>query len=507
MGSNGNKIVSEATASIFSPVKCETPGQSSCGDFAFFDGFDTTEAQGPDLWNGVWTAELSVAPIPPATLPNKCTIDFAYNHYSSTTVNGAFFDIFAGDQKIEFNVSSSGSCTGSILPGGPNNPVHPKPSTPLRANFAPGTPSLIRGFVGDSLKVTASPQGGLGIGRRFAWKSFPYNQGIGTTVDFSGVDFGGRQDTTFVFLQTGAYAVRYLLRDGNDINGQGGHYALSGVCTFDITARPALAARAVSHSLPGTATTYTWYATSVTLKNVGTETWTGTAFTLGQMAYQYWSPSGMGMGTGSVATHKTKTFSYNIGMMGPYTGWQNNYWKMRKSGVAFGDSIGTRSYVKAGSGPPPPEARLELDWGGLLAWIGPRAAYAALPADRVLQGDVLQVVEARDFPLPVEEIAATGEFRLRYEAALAEPWDVDFVFVVEYDPAVFEPGKVQRGTRGGTHTIQLEADLPGRLVVTGKRIGGSKLEGEGLIFDVPLVLKPGAAVPATFPLVSLTALQ
>ncbi|MGH7542322.1 MAG: hypothetical protein ACREK7_00150 [Gemmatimonadota bacterium] len=117
----------------------------------------------------------------------------------------------------------------------------------------------------------------------------------------------------------------------------------------------------------------------------------------------------------------------------------------------------------------------------------------------------MQTVEARDFPLPVEEIRQTGVFLLRYEASLADPWDVDFHMYVDFDPAVFEPGKVKSGVRGGSHRIAMETLAPGRIVVHGTRAGSGKLNGEGLIFEIPLRLIEGTAVPETFSRVELTA--
>ncbi|MGH7558120.1 MAG: hypothetical protein ACREMD_10180 [Gemmatimonadota bacterium] len=501
-GSEFNKIVTEASASISSGVECEVPGASSCGGFSWFDGFKNPGQGTPNLWNGVWWVRLTVSPIPPATTTQRCSVAMAHNHIDTGGANGTFFDLFAGDQKVEFNVASSGSCSGSVLPAGPSDPVQPIASTKLEALFQTGTPATFTGFVGDSFSLTAAPKGGRSS-YKFAWKTIPNAEVEVFTTDFSGVEFNTQSTKTVTFSQAGTFWLRYLLRDGNDVKSQGGNYAVSGVCRFDITTRPALGAKWVSHTLPGTATQYTWYATSVTLKNVGTETWTGTAFGLFQMPSQYWSPTSVAYGSGSTATNQTKSYYFNVGMMSAHTGWQNNYWKMKKSGVSFGDSIGTRSFVKVGSEPPPAASRA-VEW--LLARLSPESVQAAVASWRSFpQAEVVHAVEARDFPLPVEEIETTGQFLLRYEASLVDPWDVDFHMAVDYDPAIFEPGKVKPGVRGGSHRIELEAVAPGRVVVHGTRVGNGKLNGEGLIFEIPLQLVEGAAVPQTFPRVELTA--
>lgn len=507
-GSSQDKVVTEATAPVAGKVLCVSPGTESCGRLPFFDGFQVQEIETPDIWDGSWTAELSVRQLDDTS--KKCTVDFGFNHIDNDPKNGSFFDIHAGDQKIRFNVSSSGSCTGQfVLDAGYFR--QPIPPSPLRAKFPAGTPAppqAIRGYVGDAFVLQAVPSGGFGS-YRYAWKvvakADPVQFG-GLTADFSGVEFGTSSTKTVTFMQPGTYWARYLLRDGDDVEGHGGNYALSPLCIIEVASRPQLGAQAVSHTLPGTATQYTWYATSVTLKNIGTQTWSGSSFSLGQMPSQYWSPTSATFGSGTVATNQTKSFNYNTGMMGSWVGWQNNYWKIRNSGVAFGDSIGRRSYVKVGS-EPPPVASEGWNWHDLLARLGPPAVQAVAPLVTSVQGDVVQTAEVRDFPLPKEEIAATGEFRIRYAASLAEPWDVDFIFEVEYDPTVFDLGKLKKGARGESHAIQVDLVAPGLLIVVGKRIGRPGLEGDGLIFEVPLVLKSGATIPDTFPRVTLTAVQ
>ncbi|MGH7553857.1 MAG: hypothetical protein ACREMQ_12600, partial [Longimicrobiales bacterium] len=349
-GSSGNKVITEASASIGSTVQCPIPGGAGCGTFGAFDGYDTTELQTPKLWNGVWTAELIIR----TTTTDTCRVDFAFNHVDGKSGNGSFLDTHAGDQKIKFNVSSSGNClAGTGVEGDPF--LHPRATSLLQALFQPGTPATFSGFTGDSFSLPARAQGGRGS-YKYAWKTFSTADTVtfgAFTVNFSGVEFITQATKTVAFSQPGTYFLQYLLRDGNDVDGQGGNYAFSGVCRFEIATRPALGAKAVSNTLPGVATQYSWYATSATLKNVGTQTWTGTAFGLFQMPGQYWSPTSVAYGTGSTATHQTKTYYFNVGMMSSHTGWQNNYWKMKKSGVYFGDSIGTRTFVKASSEPPP----------------------------------------------------------------------------------------------------------------------------------------------------------
>lgn len=49
-GSEFNKFVTEATASINSPVECKFPGTDTCGTFSWFDGFKNPGQGTPNLW-------------------------------------------------------------------------------------------------------------------------------------------------------------------------------------------------------------------------------------------------------------------------------------------------------------------------------------------------------------------------------------------------------------------------------------------------------------------------
>lgn len=490
-GSDDNRILTAASGGSIETTIAPN------GTFGWNDGFAAGGAGSGLVWNGLWTVQLTTSS------GEICSVPVAVNHIHASTrvANGNFLDIAAGDQEVNFRVTTSGECLDAeVLPD--PDPVHPKPSSPLKAGFPPGTPPIIQLYIGEPFTLRAVPSGGHSHGtKKFAWKVSVAPANTGATVDFGpNASFTTDSDTILSFTGDELYVVRYVVRDGNDAMGQGGNYALSVPCYFNVIPRPTLGAKAAGNYLPGTATQYTWYATSVMMKNVGTETWSGSAFSLGQMPNQHWSPTAVSLGTGSVATDQTKTFNYNMGMMmGPYTGWQNNYWKVRKSGVAFGDSNGTKTFVKAGT----PEARSPLDWTRFLGLFSPRAALAA--AGFLSQDEVMHQVEILDMPLPVADIIATGRFMLRYESALAEPWDVDFRLYVEYDPAVFELGKVKQGVRGQGHRINVQELGAGQAAIRGIRVGGGKLQGEGLIFEVPLELKPGVAVPTTLPRVELTA--
>jgi hypothetical protein len=489
-GADSNKIVSLGTGTIQGRIECISPGTASCGRFPFFDGFHITESEVPDIWNGVWTAILSVNGI------DSCSRDFAFSHVNFSSTNDNFLDTHASDITITMNISSNGTCLGTSIRAVDNPNGLPIPGTRLNAGFPTG---VIDRFVGDTVIFSANPSGGLGS-YKFAWKAVSAQE-TGDTVNFSGSTFTPDRSDTLVFAQPGTYYVRVLVRDGSDSPSQGGHYALGGVCIVRVQARPQLAAQAVSHSLPSVVTQYVWYATSLTMKNVGQETWTGTPFALSQIPSQYWSPSSAGLGGATVRTHQSHAFFFNFGMMDTRTGWQNSYWKVSKQGALFDVSNGWQIFVKPGSPGPGPGAHSPLGDFDFFAFLRPQDAYAAQ------SDDVVQRVRIERVELPTQLIQETGQYSLRYEAALDEVWDVNFEFYIEYDPLIFDIGRLSGGPQGNSHRITVESPVPGRLYVRGVRTGAEGLAGHGLIFDLPLKLRSAAAVPLLLPVIEVKAFR
>jgi len=256
----------------------------------------------------------------------------------------------------------------------------------------------------------------------------------------------------------------------------------------------------IGHTLPGAITVGEWVATSVTMKNTGTNTWTTSDYKLRQSPLSIWSPIEVSL-SNPVASLETRTINFNMTTFEPeFVGTsQNNFWQMRHGTTFFGDVVGRLTAVKSGSG------TLASLWNRVLARLGPGAAWARglVAPPGLVQDDTVQVLRKVDYPLDVEALASEGRVVLRYTASLSERWPVDFAFHLQFDPRVFRLGDLVRGAKAEGYAV--ETEIRGwDVTVRATRAPGAALEpGEGTILEIPLVLQPNAEAPETLPLVEL----
>lgn len=423
-----------------------------------------------------------------------CSTTFTHNNVDTPFAsNGNFLDATAGDQIITFNIDTGADkCVKQTHTG-----AHSVPSSPLSLNVS--APDTV--FVNQQFTATASAVGGFGASTRlFAWD-------FEADTDTLSEDFGTQQlvagtSKTHTYTSTGTKRLQAVVRDGNNTAFQGGNYALSNTETIVVTTQPDYDAEAAGNTLPSSITYFTWVATSVTMKNTGTQTWSGTSFKLKQNnPTNFWNPLEVAFGSGSVATGQTKTFNFNLRTEEPeFCGNQSNYWRMFRTGTGlFGDSNGRTTFVSGCPG-----ALLGLS-RAILALFKAGVALAGPAPAFFLQGEVVQVLRRYDFKLPTKDVQAQQGFTIRYEAALENDWDVDFQFRIQYDPASFTVGKVVSGSRAATHQITVTEMGPGDVIVSGARVGFGGLSGQGLIMEIPFTLNQGKNSPDTLPLVELIA--
>lgn len=480
-GDESNKIVTT------SPSPDQTsPGGCGIGcapsTVKYVDGFDDdTSPSGPGTtWNGVYVLSIGDGSA-------LCEKTLSINH--KDTDGDGFFDTTAADQtlRVDFDTPTN---TCSIVHTADSLPIA---ATPLSvAITGPTTVGTNQGFT-----LAADVNGGFGQ-RRYAWKLAPTG---GSSEDFLGINFNADSERQFSYATVGPRQFRLLVRDGNDAFLGGGNYALSSVFTVNVQNPDPNDAEAISHTLPGNINYLTYYATSVTMKNIGTATWSGSDYRLRQSNDEnIWTPSSVDLNGATVEPNSSHTFSFNFTNSLPAEcgTFEQNYWQMSGQATFFGDRNGRITTIKNCDDPP------EFTWNSLLEWLSPSAAYAVtLPWWLSSQGEIVQILRQEDLPLPVEQLRADGQIVIRYLSSLSDRWDVDFSFHVRFDPNTFRVGSIVSGTRSQGHEVRLRALGPGEIVVEGTRIGSSGLEGEGIILEIPLVLQSGAEVPATLPLIEL----
>jgi len=508
-GDDGTMVVTKKNSqSEFNlPINCEDPAVCLVG---FEDGFDGNQKNFTFLWNTQYMVGLEPN-FPPGEDASGCDGAMGVTHLNND--GDGFLDIIAGDQIVSCDISGNGCMCQSAI--GDGNPALPRPMSPLEVSV---TPTKDWTFAGQPIEFQASPNGG-GVGgtRKYAWfvckNSGSCGQGclpgddsfnFGSAGNFGTDQFSTSSTFTRTFTggETGCYAGVALARDGNDQKGTGGHYALSNAFDFDVLQNMPLNSEVFGHNLPSTITEGTWIATNVTMRNTGSTTWSGSSYTLKKMAGPF-IPSSVSMGSGSTSTMEEYTFNFNMSTepFEPLAGsWYDFDWSVGASGSPFGETLQWQTFVKEGSG-----SAFRLDASPLWAWLSPDELHASTAVPGT-QAEELQRVRVEDYPLPQARVQADGRYVLRYEASLGETeWDADFSFLVEFDPSVFEAGDLERGRRGGTHLIQVAENTPGLLKVTGTRLPGRALSGEGLIFEIPLVLKDGAEAPESLSLVEVVA--
>jgi len=507
-GDLNTKVVSKLNSNTItgSSFVCGT-GSGFC-KVGFEDGFDGDEDL-PFLWNTQYTFYLKKNGV------KECSGDMGVTNSDGNALNGTFLDNIAGDQAVLCDITGTSSCGCGDAFGTNFSGFLPRPSTPLTLSVSP---TKAWTMAGDPLEFTASTSGeGVGGTKKYVWYVCKNSDGsCGQGCLPNSFDFGGPANLvgtetfstsamytrTFSDLEAGCYAGIALARDGNDQQGGGGHYALSNAFDFDVFEDNLLNSEVFGHNLPSTITEGTWIATNVTMRNTGSATWSGSSYTLKKMAGPF-IPSSVSMGSGSASTSEEYTFNFNMSTPSsePLAGsWYDNDWSVAEDGTPFGETLEWQTFVKEGSG-----SAFWLDASPLWAWLGPDALHASTAVPGA-QEEVLQRVRVEDYRLPRERVQADGRWDLRYEASLGETeWDADFSFLVEYDPAVFEVGDLERGRRGETHLVQVAENAPGRLKVEGTRLPGRALSGEGLIFEIPLVLRDGAQAPESLPLVEVVA--
>jgi len=483
-------------------IDCEPVGECQV---QFQDGF-TDPQDSPLLWNTQY--EVGLAPnFPPGEGEgaSACSGLMGVTHVDND--RDGFLDIIAADQEVWCDISGNGCmCQGAVGHGGA--PQLPRPSSPLEVSV---TPTKDWTFAGEPIEFQASPNGeGVGGTRKYAWfvcknsgclpgdDSFDF----GSSGNFGTDEFSTSSTFTRTFTseEIGFYEGVALARDGDDVTG--GHYALSDAFDFDVFWNTPLNSEVFGHNLPSTITEGTWIATNVTMRNTGSTTWSGSSYTLKKMAGPF-IPSSVSIGSGSASTSEEYTFNFNMSTepFEPLAGsWYDFDWSVAEGGTPFGEMLQWQTFVKEGSG-----SAFRLDASPLWAWLVPDELHASTAVPGA-QEEELQRVRVEDYPLPRERVQADGRYVLRYETSLGETeWEADFSFLVEYDPAAFEVGELERGRRGGTHLIQVAENTPGRLKVEGTRLPGRALSGEGLIFKIPLVLRDGAEAPASLSLVEVVA--
>jgi len=479
-------------------INCEDPFECLV---RFQDGFDGSQSGFTLFWNTQY--EVGLDPQFPDGSGSGCSGEMGVTHVDND--GDGFLNILAEDQIVTCDISGDGcTCQNAV---GDASPTLPRPDSPLEVSV---TPTKDWTFAGTPIEFQASPNGeGVGGTRKYAWFVCK-NSGClpgDDSFDFgSSGNFGTDQFSTsstftrtFTSEEIGFYEGVALARDGDDVTG--GHYALSNAFDFDVLQNMPLNSEVFGHNLPSTITEGTWIATNVTMRNTGSTTWSGSSYTLKKMAGPF-IPSSVSMGSGSASTMEEYTFNFNMSTepFEPLAGsWYDFDWSVAESGSPFGETLHWQTFVKEGSG-----SAFRLDASPLWAWLSPDELHASTSVPGTQEE--LQRVQVEDYPLPRERVQADGRYVLRYEASLGETeWEADFSFLVEYDPAVFEVGDLERGRRGGTHLIQVAENAPGRLKVTGTRLPGRALSGEGLIFEIPLVLRDGAEAPESLSLVEVVA--
>jgi hypothetical protein len=352
--------------------------------------------------------------------------------------------------------------------------------------------------VGQELSVKGRADDGLDTGYKFAWD---WNA-TGNSQETFDTEFSSSDTATISFTSAGNKTIRLIVRDGNDnasVAPRGGHYAMSSTKTVKVQVGDA---EAVSNTIPSTVTTLVFYAVSVSMKNTGVTTWTSSGgYSLGQYQNGTWIPAARGV-TGSVAPDATHTFNFNLKHIEPEeTGNNQCLWRMQKGGSFFGDQNGKTVWVQGGG-----FSSLWSPLDDLFAWFIPNNLHAGtMDVVRVQQGEVVQVLRSHDHKINPREVEAAGKYVLRYEASLAEEWDVDYYFHVKFDNKAFSLGEPRRGSRGMNHEVKTQLLGPSDVIIRATRAGKRGLSGTGLILEIPFVLTPGATAPSSLPLVELVA--
>jgi hypothetical protein len=269
--------------------------------------------------------------------------------------------------------------------------------------------------------------------------------------------------------------------------------------THTVIVQDTLASEAIGHTLPGSIFVYDFVATSVTMKNTGSETWTTGTFVLAQSPLWIWIPDDVSLSS-SVLSGETRTINFNIATFEPeFSGtYQDNYWQMRKGSTFFGARPGRQTLVKGGGG----LASASL-WDRALAWLSPADAIARNPFTMTQVDEPLQTLRRADYPLDRGELASTGRTSIRYIASLDQPWPVDFEFHLQIDPTVLKLGEILKGVNAPGYDLTVET-RGWDVTIRAERNGSPGiLAGEGLILEIPLVLKPNASAPTSLPLVEL----
>ncbi len=270
--------------------------------------------------------------------------------------------------------------------------------------------------------------------------------------------------------------------------------------TRTVLVQDILAAQAIGHTLPASIDVWEIVATSVTMKNTGSETWTTGAFALAQSPLWIWNPVDVGLSS-AVASGVTRTINFNISTFEPEMAKtsQPNYWQMQKDGnLFFGDRPGRQTYVSGGS----PLASYSL-WSRAIAWLSPSAAMARNPFSVLAADEPLQVLRRVDYPLDTEALDRNGRTSIRYVASLAESWPVDFTFHLQLDPTVLKLGEIIKGVKGPGYDLTVDTRGWDVTIEAERKDGAGILPGNGLILEIPLVLKPNADVPSSLPLLEL----
>jgi len=422
------------------------------------------------------------------------SVSIAINHTSGGGNNGSFLDE-ASDQKITFFLDGNLNSIAAPTVTDPQTRASTHLSASIVQPAGPDTTIL----VGQSLTVKGSASDGVGGTKRFAWDW----DASGTDAETFDSEFSTSTTTSHTWNTAGDYEIRLLARDGNDDTTtppRGGHYAISTTKTVHVVDPPEPDdAEGIGHTLPGTITVGEWVATSVTMKNTGTNTWTTSGYELGQAnSPLLWTPVAVSLSS-PVASLETRTINFNMTTFEPeFAGTtQDNFWRMRHNTTFFGDVVGRQTTVKSGE--------LASLWNRLLARLGPAAAWARGVAATfgVAQDEEVQRIRKEEYPLDVRALETEGRTVIRYTGSLAEPWPVDFAFHLRFDPKVFRLGALVQGVKAAGYTLETEVE-GGEVTIRARRGPGAALQpGGGKILEIPLVLQPGVEVPETLPLIEL----
>ncbi|MGH7542908.1 MAG: hypothetical protein ACREK7_03130 [Gemmatimonadota bacterium] len=497
-GNNDDKTVKISSIHTQALIVKECPGPGTCEGNVYYD----------DLW-GVVTPGQERGTIADGDYTVKLYRDETFlvgskaitvNHCNCATgggSNGTFLDE-ASDQVVTFYLNSSLSQISA--PTVSNQ--HTRAATHLSGNIIQPAGSDTTITVGQGLTVKGSASNGVGGAKKYAWD---WNAS-GSNQETFDTEFSTSTTATHTYTATGDYKIRLIIRDGNEdaFSGtHGGHYAVSSIKTVHVVPPPPpYDAEGAGNTLPSNITYFTWVATSVSMKNTGTQTWSGTSFKLKQdNTTNFWTPLEVAFGSGSVVAGQTKTFNFNIRTVEPeFCGNQDNYWRMFRTGTGlFGDLNGRITFVSNC-----PSVLRQLP-RVVLAWFKIRLAYANPISSFYPQGEVVQILRQYDFKLPTRDVEAERGFTIRYEAALEDSWDVDFQFRIQYDANSLTVGNVVTGPRGATHKVGVTEVGPGDVIVGGTRLGAAGLDGKGVIIEIPFTLNQGKNPPAGLILVELIA--